>query len=244
MSVVSEATPVLFQEELAGGAMWSHVIKRHTTLRLTDLEGGVNVGMLLYNADRLSERYNMPDTLKAQHTAFLTQGRVIMSDMGCAMFSITEDTAGWHDTLGGHLDAAETFAKYGRKTYQEARNAYYRPARDSFLIELGKWGLGLKDIVPNLNFFSKVVADADGKLAFDATRTAALRGSYVDLRAEMNVLVVLNTAQHPLDPSPVYAPKRLALSVRRTPAPGPNDPCRLSRPEAGRALDNSERFFL
>lgn len=244
MSVDSDATPVLFHEELAGGAMWSHVVKRHTTLRLTDVEGGVNVGMLLFNADWLTERYNMPDTLKAQHTAFLTKGRVLVSDMGNALFSITDDTAGWHDTLGGHLDAAATAAKYGRLTYQEARNAFHRPARDSFLIQLGKWNLGLKDIVPNLNFFSKVVSDGEGRLAFDSSRATAQRGAHVDLRAEMNVLVVLNTAQHPLDPNPQYAPKRLALSVRRTPAPGPDDLCRKSRSEAGWAMDNSERFFL
>jgi len=244
MSADAEPAPPLFREELAGGAMWSHVVKRHTTLRLTDLEGGVNVGMLLYNADRLSERYNMPDTLKAQHTAFVTKGRVLVSDMGCALLSITEDTAGWHDTLGGHLDAAETFAKYGQRTYQEARNAFTRPARDSFLIELGKWGLGLCDIVPNLNLFSKVVASEDGTLAFDGSRASTLRGAYVDLRAEMNVLVVLNTAPHPLDPTPIYAPKALGLSVRRSLPPGPGDLCRASRPEAARAIDNSERFFL
>ena len=60
----------------------------------------------------------------------------------------------------------------------------------------------------------------------------------------MNVLVVLNTAQHPLDPTPRYAPRPLRLSVRRTPPPGPQDLCRTLRPEAARAIENSERFFL
>jgi urea carboxylase-associated protein 2 len=233
---------LLFEDELPGGAMWSHVVKRHHTLRLTDVEGGVNAGVLLYNADRLGERYNMPDTLKAQHTAFITQGRVLMSDMGCALMSVTDDTAGWHDTLGGHLDGAATRAKYGAASYQEHRNQFHRNARDSFLVELAKWGLGARDLAPNLNFFSRVVADGEGRLRFVAGE--ARPGAFVDLRAEMNVLVVLNTSQHPLDPQPRYAPRRLALAVRRTPAPGADDPCRLSRPEAGRAIDNSERLFL
>jgi urea carboxylase-associated protein 2 len=232
----------LFEEELPGGAMWSHVVKRHHTLRLTDVEGGVNVGMLLYNADRLSERYNMPDTLKAQHTAFITRGRVLMSDMGCALFSVTEDTCGWHDTICGHLDADATAARYGVARYQQHRNAFHRAARDSFLIELAKWGLGARDVVPNLNFFSRAVADEAGALRFVPGSSPA--GSYVDLRAELNVLVVLNTAQHPLDPSTAYAPRRLRLGVRPTPPPGPGDICRLSRPEAARAIENSERFFL
>src|SRR3954451_7011370 len=120
MSNNSNDSNGLFELALPGGAMWSHVLKRHTTLRLTDVEGGVNVGMLLYNADRLSERYNMPDTLKAQHTAFVTKGRVLMSDMGCALLSVTGDSAGWHDTLGGHGNAAAAEARYGRATYQQA----------------------------------------------------------------------------------------------------------------------------
>jgi urea carboxylase-associated protein 2 len=228
--------------ELPGGAMWSHVVKRHHTLRLTDVEGGVNVGVLLYNADRLSERYNMPDTLKAQHTAFITKGRVLMSDMGCALMSVTEDTAGWHDTICGHLDAAGSTAKYGVARYQEHRNQFHRDARSSFLLELAKWGLGRKDIVPNVNFFSRVVADAEGALRFVVGE--ARPGAFVDLRADMNVLVVLNTSQHPLDPEARYGPRRLGLAVRATPPPGPDDLCRRSRPEAGRAIENSERFFL
>ena len=231
----------LFSIPLPGGAMWSHVVKRHHTLRLNDVEGGVNVGMLLYNADRLGERYNMPDTLKAQHTAFITKGRVLMSDMGCALMSVTDDTAGWHDTLCGHLDAPATLAKYGEARYQQHRNQFHRNARDSFLLELGKWGLGARDLVPNLNFFSRVVADGEGRLRFVAGE--ARPGASVDLRAEMNVLVVLNTAQHPMDPSPRYAPQPLELSVRPTPPPAADDLCRCSRPEAGRAIETSERFF-
>jgi uncharacterized protein len=238
---VYEAMTEVFEETLPGGAMWSHVLKRHHTLRLTDLEGGANASVLLYNADRLTERYNMPDTLKAQHTAFITRGRVLMSDMGCALLSVTHDTCGWHDTLCGHLDAATSAAKYGQARYQEHRNAFHRNARDSFLIELAKWGLSARDIVPNLNFFSRVVADEDGRLSF--VPEASRAGAFVDLRAEMNVLVVLATCQHPLDPAPRYAPRPVNLAVRRTPPPGPDDPCRRSRPEAARAIENSERFF-
>src|SRR5438067_13777135 len=81
-SPVPPADRIVLQDELPGGAMWSHVVRRHHTLRLIDLEGGANVGAMLYNADQPLERYNMPDTLKAQHTVFLTKGRVLYSDMG------------------------------------------------------------------------------------------------------------------------------------------------------------------
>ena len=244
-SVASANIPpdrLVFEEELPGGAMWSHVLRRHHTLRFMDVEGGANVGLLLYNRDQLLERYNMPDTLKAQHTAFITAGRALYSDMGRILCSVTADTCGWHDTVSGHQDAAGSLQKYGPARYQERRNEYHRNAHDSFLVELGKWGLGKQDLVPNLNLFSKVVADAEGKLQLVSGHSRA--GSHVDLRAEMNVLVVLNTCPHPFDPGPAYAPKPVKLAVYRSDPPGADDPTRTSRPENGRGFANTERYFL
>src|SRR3954462_3642515 len=106
---------IVLEDEVPGGAMWSRVIRRHQTLRLVDCEGGANVGLLLYNRDLLLERYNMPDTLKAQHVAFVTRGRALYSDMGRVLASVTEDSCGWHDTICGHLGPVETVAKYGEK---------------------------------------------------------------------------------------------------------------------------------
>jgi uncharacterized protein len=211
-------------------------------LRLTDLEGGANVSMLLYNRDLLIERYNMPDTLKAQYTAFITKGRVLYSDMGRILCSVTEDTCGWHDTVTGIGDAASVQAKYGEHNYQEHRNAWHRNARDELLVELGKWGLGSRDLMPNLNLFTKVVTDGDGKLSYVANHSQA--GAYVDLRAEMNVLVVLSTCAHPMDPSPSYAPKKVRVTVSPTPPPAMDDLCRNSRPENARGFSNTERMFL
>src|SRR5689334_21351230 len=152
------ADRLLFEEDVPGGAMWSHALRRHQALRLIDVEGGANVAMLLFNRDHLLERYNMPDTLKAQHTAFVTRGHVLYSDMGRVLCSIVADGCGWHDTIGGLSDAALVRQKYGEKRYQEQRNAFHRNARDELLTELGKWGLGARDLVPNLNLFSKVTA--------------------------------------------------------------------------------------
>ena len=76
------ATSILWEETIQPGATWSHVLKRGTALRITDLEGGANVGAIFYNFECPVERYNMPDTLKAQHIARLTKGFVLYSDMG------------------------------------------------------------------------------------------------------------------------------------------------------------------
>jgi hypothetical protein len=231
----------LLEEALPGAATWSGVLGRHERLRLTDVEGGANVALLLFNRDQLLERYNMPDTLKAQHTAFLTRGHVLYSDMGRILCSVVDDSCGWHDTIAGVSDDDSLRAKYGEQRYGEHRNAFHRNGRDALLVELGKWGLGLRELVPSLNLFSKVAADVHGKLAFVAGHSRA--GAQVELRAEMNVLVVLTTCQHPLDPSPSYAPRPVKLEILAGAAPGPDDLCRRSRPENERGFANTERMF-
>jgi urea carboxylase-associated protein 2 len=222
--------------------MWSGVISRGKTVRLTDLEGGANVGVLLYNTDQLTERYNMPDTLKGQHIFHVRSPYCLHSDMGRIFASIVEDSSGWHDTVCGCSDAKLVEQKYGEKNYQTARNEFQRNARDCFLIELAKWGLGKRDLVPNLNFFSKVVADDTGKLSFITGHSKA--GGFIDLRFEMNTLIILNTCQHPLDPDPAYRPRPVKLEVFATPLPPADDPCRNSRPENFRAFINTENYYV
>ena len=197
---------------------------------------------MAYNADAPLDRLNLPDTLKAQYAAKLTRGHVLMSDMGHALLSITVDTCGWHDPLSGHGNAAMAEKKYGIATYQEKRNDWYRNAHDNFLVELGKHGLGKRDLVANVNFFSRLDVDADGKMAFYPGNSKA--GAFVDLRAEMNTLVVLNTCQHPLDQNPKYAPKPVKLTVLQTPPPGADDFCRNFHSENQRSFILTERLFL
>ena len=104
---------ILFEEIVQPGGTWSHVLKRGTALRITDTEGGANVGALFYNFDCPVERLNLPDTLKAQHIARLTEAFVLYSDMGRILCSVTADTFGWHDAISGGSNAALVKAKYG-----------------------------------------------------------------------------------------------------------------------------------
>jgi len=235
------AEKLVYEEELPGGAMWSWTVKRGQVLRLLDLEGRANVGAIFFNRHDYLDRYNMADTLKAQHTAKLTTGYVLLSDMGRALLSITADTVGWHDPIGGHGNAGQVQRKYGMSRFQEQRNAWHRNARDAFLVELGKWGLGKRDLIANVNFFSRLSVDAEGRMSFVPGNSRP--GAFIDLRAEMDVVVVLNTCPHPLDPSPVYAPGRVRATVWRGDAPGADDYCRLFRPENERAFFNSEILY-
>ncbi|MBX3741216.1 MAG: urea carboxylase-associated family protein [Akkermansiaceae bacterium] len=231
----------IFTRTLTGAGMWSGIISRGKRLRLTDLSGGANVGMLLYHATERQERYNMPDTLKGQHIFYLREPYCLHSDMGRLLASITSDSVGWHDTVCGHSNAALVLKKYGEHNYQEARNDWNRNARDCFLIELCKWGLGKKDLVPNANLFSKVVADEAGKLSFVPGHSKP--GDHIELRFELDTLVVLNTCQHPLDPLPAYRPTEVELQISGGAPPSPDDPSLAIRPENLRAHENNETFL-
>jgi uncharacterized protein YcgI (DUF1989 family) len=94
----------------------------------------------------------------------------------------------------------------------------------------------------NLNLFSRVEVANDGSMHFIANNAPA--GSFIELRAEMNTLVVLNTCQHPMDPDPVYQSNAVELEIKRVPTPAADDLCRQFRPENARGFTLTERYFL
>jgi len=232
----------LVDEPLRGGQMWSRVLKRGQVLRITDVAGSGSVAALLFNADRPLERYNMPDTLKAQHIARITTGNVLYSDMGRVLCSVIADSCGWHDTITGLESAAASVEKYGAGDYQTLRNDWHRNSRDNLLVELAKYGLGKRDFGPNLNFFVKVAADAEGKLSWVAGNSAP--GAFIELRSEMNTLVVLSNTPHPLDPATAYSAKPVHLGVRVAGPVAADDPCRVSCSENERGFALTEAYFL
>ena len=232
----------LYTELLPAGAMWSMKVPRRRLVRLTAVAAGANVSALFYNAAQPLDRLNVPDTLKALHTAKLTRGHILMSDMGNALVSIVDDSLGWHDPLAGHINAAQVAAKFGGKRYQQYRNEFHRNARDNFLIELSKHGLGLADIVANVNFFSKVVVDDEGRMRHVDDHCPA--GASIGLRTEMDVLIVLANCPHPLAPSGEYPPTGVQVEIFAADAPGEDDFCRNYRPECGRTLALTERMYL
>ncbi|MDE1164646.1 MAG: urea carboxylase-associated family protein [Pseudomonas sp.] len=232
--------PAFAEETLPGGGHRSFVLKRGHLLRLTDLHGGANVSLTLLNAQEKTERLSLPDSLKCQHTAKLTAGHCLYSDMGRVLAAITADTTGWSDSFGGVLCAQEVAGKYGQGRYQELRNGFYRNGVDNLLVELGKWGLGLAELTMLLNLFSRVDVDADGRFQFIEGHSKA--GDYIELYAPMDTLVVLTALQHPMDPNPRYAPQPLNLTWMHASAEVAEH-CRTSRPENQRGFINTDRLF-
>ena len=233
---------LLYQDVLPPGCHWSLTVRRGHALRLIDSEGGANVGMLFYNPMSPLERINIPDTLKCQHTFKLTEGNCIYSDMGRVFCSITEDSAGWHDAACGTCNRSLVEKRWGRLSYQEARNDMHRNGYDSFLIELAKYGLGKKDLAANLNLFSRVEADDDGNLRY--IENASKPGAHVELRFEMDTLVVMHSCPHPLNPASAWPAKPVTWALLEADPVTADDHCQHACGENERGFMNNYLYHL
>jgi urea carboxylase-associated protein 2 len=219
--------------EVPGGAGWSVVVPRHAVLTLEALGDNACVSTLLYAAADPVERLNVPDTLKAQMTGCVRPPVVLMSDLGRALCSVTASTVDWHDAVTGHsLD--RHVERFGPSDYATHGNDWRRSARALLLDELATLGLDRRDLHATVNWFVKVAPDEVGVLSYVDSHARA--GDSVSLRAELDLLVVLATAPHPLDPSPAWDPAGVRVSVAPGTPPGPDDPSRTFRAESARAL--------
>lgn len=216
-------------------------LRPNVALELTDLTGSGNVAMLMFNPENPLERLNLPDTLKCQHTFKISAGHCLYSDMGRIFCSVIEDSWGWHDASSGTCNRALVEKKWGSSSYQEQRNEVLRNGRESFLIELAKYGLGKRDIVGNMNWFSQVDADDEGTLTLNRRSEA---GARVVLRFEMDAVVLLHTCPHPLSEEPEYPRCDIGYRLFKVPKAQDDDPCRNSCSENIRGFQNNELYYL
>lgn len=232
---------------IPGNGHWSLEVRRGTFMKITDPEGGANVGMLFYNPRNLLERYNAPDTLKCQHTFKLQRGNCLYSDMGRIFASIIEDYSAngegnWHDTICGNSNAEQIEKQFGKRDYQKDRNSWLQNGSDAFLVELAKYGLGRADMASNLNWFSKVIADDNGNIKLDTKNQAA--GNSVTLRFEMDTLVLLHTCPHPLNQAEAYPFKQVQIELGEANLVSEDDYCKNFRPENQRGFQNNALYYL
>ena len=223
---------------IPAGGKWSKKIAKGKLLKISATAPNANVALLFFNANDLTERYNMPDTLKAQYTAFLQKGNILMSDNGKAMVSIVEDTVGWHDALSGYTTRTLTDEKYGVSTYEHQRNDWYRSGQENLLMELFRNGLNMRDLGPVVNLFSKVMPDDEGKLVYVDNDVKA--GDYVTLRTEMDVVLILSNTPNPYNPTTQYPSSSIEIVVDDAPAIDvETDICVNYRSENKRAFENT-----
>lgn len=196
------------QQQIDAGDYWLHRIEAGQTLRITDLEGNQAADTLFFNADDTAERYSMSDTLRGQNNVFLTAGSVLRSNRDRPMLTISADTCGRHDTLGGACSCESNTVRY------DLEKRHMHSCRDSWMLavtEKPEFGLTRRDITHNINFFMNVPVTHDGGLTFADGISAP--GKYVEMVAQINVLVLISNCPQLNNPCNGYNPTPILVSV-------------------------------
>ncbi len=197
----------VYREVIAAGEPYIHQIKRGQIVRIVDLEGNQAVDTLFFNARTTEERYDANNTLREQGNIYLTTGTPLLSNLGNVMLRIIADTCGRHDTLGGACSAESNTVRYALE------KRHMRSCRDNFLLALAQWDHGLtkRDLPSNINFFMNVPVTPDGKLTFADGISGA--GHYVEMRAEMDVLILISNCPQLNNPCNAYNPTPVEIVV-------------------------------
>jgi urea carboxylase-associated protein 2 len=233
-----EPGDLLWREVLDAGEYSAHVLPRGSRLQLTDLAGDACAHVVLHHADLPSERLNLADTTKVQWQMYPARGALLLSDRGRVLAAITEDSSGRHDTICGAPTRADHDAKYGDGRVEGAHPS----ARDRLIVALAKFGLERRDLPPSISFFKGVRVEADGTLRLDEAPAAP--GTFVELRAELNLLVSIANVPHVLDTRAQYTCTPLRITAWRnatTPGTGAEP---AATPERQRAYLNTGDWLL
>lgn len=198
-------------EICAAGEPWVKQVNKGQTFRIVDLEGNQAVDTLFFNASHALERYSATDTIRRQNRLYLTTGSKLYSNFGNVMLTIVADTCGRHDTLGGACAAESNTVRYALEKYP------MHSCRDNFLHALAhepmceQLGLSKQDLPSNINFFMNVPVTEAGKLEFVDGISAP--GKYVELRAEMDVMVLISNCPQLNNPCNAYNPTPIRLLI-------------------------------
>jgi len=197
----------VFRQIVPAGEPFMRRIARGQVLRILDLEGNQAVDTLFYNADNTEERYDANNTIRGQNNIYLTAGTILVSNEGKPMLTITADTCGRHDTLGGACSAESNTVRYALE------KRHMHACRDSFLLALAEYdhGMSKRDLPSNINFFMNVPVTLDGRLTFEDGISAA--GRYVEMRAEMDILVLISNCPQLNNPCNAYNPTPVEVLV-------------------------------
>lgn len=196
-----------FRQVVLAGEPFMHVVKKGQVVRILDLEGNQAVDTLFYNANNSEERYDANNTIRAQGNLYLSAGSKLLSNDGNLMLTIVADTCGRHDTLGGACSAESNTLRYALEKH------HMHSCRDSFVMALAEHddGMSKRDLPSNINFFMNVPVTPDGKLTFADGISAA--GRYVEMRAEMDVLVLISNCPQLNNPCNAYNPTPVEVLV-------------------------------
>lgn len=196
---------VLLDEIIPARAPWQHMLREGQTLRIVDIEGNQAVDFLMYAASNDAERYSAQDTIAAQANIFLREGAVLLSNEGRAMMTLMSTSVMYHDTIGGACSCESNMLRYGHHTKAQ------HSCVDNFLDANSRTGRTKRDMVSNINFFMNVPVESDGTLGIVDGISAP--GLTVDLRADMDVIVVVSNCPQINNPCNGFNPTPVRMII-------------------------------
>jgi urea carboxylase-associated protein 1 len=198
----------VFRQVVPAGDYWIDIVKSGQVLRIVDVEGNQAADTLFFNAADVAERYSAVDTIREQRNVYLRCGSKLLSTAGNVMAEIVADTVGRHDTLGGACASESNTVRYAL----EKRTMH--ACRDSYLLAVAqhdRLGLGKRDLSHNINFFMNVPVTTDGGLTFADGLSGP--GQYVELRAAMDIIVLISNCPQLNNPCNAYNPTPLEVLI-------------------------------
>jgi urea carboxylase-associated protein 1 len=198
----------VYREIVPAGDYFMKELKAGQTVRILDLEGNQAADTLFYNAKDPAERYSAMDTIREQGNVYLTAGSKLISNEGNVLLEIVADTCGRHDTLGGACATESNTVRYAHD--KKCMHA----CRDSWMLAVAEhdnFGMSKRDITHNINFFMNVPITAEGGLNFADGISAP--GKYVELRAAMDVIVLISNCPQLNNPCNGYNPTPIEVLI-------------------------------
>lgn len=196
-----------YRKVIDAGDHWMHKILAGQTFRILDLEGNQAADTLFYDANDIENRYSACDTIREQANLYLTAGSKLMSTGGDVLLTITADTCGRHDTLGGACSRESNTMRYALD------KEHMHACRDSFIKGVASWGeeMGKRDITCNINFFMNVPVTPEGGLTFEDGISAP--GRYVEMRADRDVIALISNCPQLNNPCNAYNPTPVEVFI-------------------------------
>lgn len=191
----------------AGDYYFAPLLKGET-LRIIDVEGNEAADTLFFDLHDPSEHYSAVDTVREQGNVYLSTGTVLRSNANVAMLTITADTCGRHDTLGGACASESNTVRYALE------KRCMHSCRDNWMLAIAEnpqFGVDKRDIAHNINFFMNVPITPAGGLSFADGLSGA--GKYVEMVAEKDVLVLISNCPQLNNPCSGFNPTPLEAVV-------------------------------
>ena len=196
------------RQVVPAGDYYMQVVKAGQTVRILDLEGNQAADTLFYNANDPGERYSAIDTIREQGNVYLTTGTKLLSNEMNLMLEIVADTCGRHDTIGGACANESNTVRYALE------KKCMHSCRDSWMLAIAEneqFGMNKRDITHNINFFMNVPVTADGGLSFQDGLSSP--GKYVELKAAMDVIVLISNCPQLNNPCNAYNPTPIEVLI-------------------------------